>query len=619
MGIKRKLRLFDFFCLVAGSMISSGIFILPGLVYLKIGPLISIAYLIAGLLVIPTLFSKMELSSAMPNSGGEYFFFDRSLGAGLGTLTGMAAWFSLAIKSAFALLGIGVFMTVLFPSISYSQVKLITIFFCLFFMVINMIITKHSLKLHSWLVIVIITILALFLFFGSGNIKLDNFSNFNHSSTRDLFATVGLIFIAYCGLNRIVSKAGKKRIHNNNLTLTTIFVFLIVTILYTLVVYVTVGVLGDHLLKANSSATLTPISDAAQVFGGQIGKLLLAIAALLAFISIGNAGFSAASRIPFAMSRAKLLPVFFSRVNKDYHTPHHAIVVTVILMIAAISVLDLELLVKTASTICLILFSLTNLSLIIMRESHIQSYQPEFKAPLYPWLQVIAILIYCFLIFEMGKISLMISGIFLLLCLIWYQLYSKIHSNRENSLINLIRKIKSSELDSFELEAELREIIMERDSIQQERFNQLIERCPVIDIQDRETKEEFFARVAYELNNTLDCGEREIFYKLMTRESERSTLITHNLAIPHIILTGEYRFEILLVRSRQGVYFSERFPNVKIIFIVTGSKDERNFHLRALAKIIQIVQQPDFQEKWLNAQNVDALRDIILLANRPRH
>ncbi|MDP8211393.1 MAG: amino acid permease [Candidatus Stygibacter australis] len=619
MKLKKELGLFDVFSIAAGAMISSGLFILPGLAYLKVGPIVFIAYLLAGILVIPSLFCKAELATAMPKAGGDYFFINRSMGSGLGTIAGMAAWFSLAFKSAFALLGIGAFSTILFPSITYNQVKLIALFFCILFMFLNMVSARHSGKLQSILIIGLLIILTLFIIFGIGKVQLSNFSNFNRGSTRDLFATAGLIFISYSGLTKIASIAEEIKNPNKNLPLGMIITFIVVTLLYVLVVFITVGISGDKLINSAGIPSLTPISDAARLFSGNLGMLIMAVAALLAFISTGNAGIMAASRIPFAMSRDRLLPKFFSRINKEYQTPHFSIIMTVLIMVFVIIFLDLELLIKTASTISLILFAMINLAVIIMRESHIQNYQPKFRSPLYPWLQVTAIVVYGFLIFEMGSTPLLISSAFLIISYIWYHLYGKIRSNRESALLYLIRRIKSSELDSAELELELKEIILERDSIQQDRFDMIIEKCPILDMIDKESKEEFFARVAGVLNDSLTCGEREIYHKLISREEESSTVLTPILAIPHIILSGEKRFEILLARSHRGVYFSETAPAVKIIFVIAGSKDERQFHLKSLAAIAQIVQQHDFQEKWLNAQNVDSLRDIILLADRYRN
>ena len=154
--LKRELGLLDVFCIASGAMISSGLFILPGLAYFSSGPAIVVAYLLAGILVLPSMLSKAELATAMPKSGGAYFFINRSMGAGFGTLAGIAAWFSLAFKSAFALVGIGAFASIIFPDISIFQIKLIAVVFCIIFMTINLIGTKHTGRLQIIMVLVLL-------------------------------------------------------------------------------------------------------------------------------------------------------------------------------------------------------------------------------------------------------------------------------------------------------------------------------------------------------------------------------------------------------------------------------------------------------------------------------
>ncbi|MCF7918807.1 MAG: amino acid permease [Candidatus Cloacimonetes bacterium] len=619
MGLKKELGLLEVFSIASGAMISSGLFILPGLAYMQIGPAAILAYFVAGILIIPSLFSKAELATAMPKAGGDYFFINRSMGAGPGTIAGITTWFSLAFKSAFALLGIGVFVAIIFPSISYNEVKLIALFFCLLFMILNVISTRHSGKLQIFLVLGLLLILVLYIIEGISKVEIHNLTPFNHGTSADIFATAGLIFISYGGLTKIASVAEEIKNPGKNLPLGMILSFIIVTAIYVLVVFVTIGVAGEKLILPNGEPSLTPISEAAGMFSGKTGMIILAIAGLMAFISTGNAGIMAASRTPYAMSKDKLLPGVLGKLNKEYNTPHYSIYFTVAFMMAVIVLLDLEMLVKTASAMMLLLFALINLSVIVMRESRIQNYQPSFKSPLYPWLQIIAIFLYLFLIFEMGIKVIVTVGIFIVLGYIWYAIYGKIRTNRESALVYLVKRIKSSELAAAELETELREIIMERDSIQHDRFDLLIEICPVLDIKEAISKDDFFARIAGLLSEKLSCGEREIFQKLTSREAESSTVILPDLAIPHLIVSGENRFEIALVRARKGIYFSEENPAVRTVFVIAGSPDERRFHLQALAAIAQIVQIPDFQEKWLQAQNEDSLRDVITLAQRSRH
>ena len=77
------------FAVSTGAMISSGLFVLPGLVYGKIGPAVIWAYVLAGIMVLPALFAKAELTTAMPKAGGSYFFIERSMGSAAGTILGV--------------------------------------------------------------------------------------------------------------------------------------------------------------------------------------------------------------------------------------------------------------------------------------------------------------------------------------------------------------------------------------------------------------------------------------------------------------------------------------------------------------------------------------------------
>ena len=106
--------------------------------------------------------------------------------------------------------------------------------------------------------------------------------------------------------------------------------------------------------------------------------------------------------------------------------------------------------------------------------------------------------------------------------------------------------------------------------------------------------------------------------KLMKREKESSTVLSPTLAIPHIIIEGEKKFSILLARCRKGIEFSKPQSPVYAVFVLIGSKDERQFHLRALSSIAQIVMDPRFEKKWMRARSRKALRDVIISADRKR-
>ena len=72
--LKKGLNLLDVFCIASGAMISSGMFILPGLAFAQAGPAVFVSYLLAGLLAMTGMLSQAELVSAMPKAGGDYFY-----------------------------------------------------------------------------------------------------------------------------------------------------------------------------------------------------------------------------------------------------------------------------------------------------------------------------------------------------------------------------------------------------------------------------------------------------------------------------------------------------------------------------------------------------------------
>ena len=103
--LKKELGLWDVFALCTGAMFSSGFFLLPGLAAADAGPSVVLAYLLAGILVLPAMLSVAELATAMPKAGGAYYFLDRALGPAFGAIGGVGSWMALVLKSAFALIG----------------------------------------------------------------------------------------------------------------------------------------------------------------------------------------------------------------------------------------------------------------------------------------------------------------------------------------------------------------------------------------------------------------------------------------------------------------------------------------------------------------------------------
>ncbi len=609
MQLKRDLGLLDVVAISCGAMLS-GLFILPGLAYAQTGPSLLLAFQIAGIMALTGMFSQAELVSAMPKAGGAYFFVSRSMGPTVGTVYGLITWLSLCLKSAVELLACAAIITFLLP----LPIWLVALLLCLVFMGINLVGVKEAGKIQVTFIVIILGALLLFMIFGVHNVRVHNYAPFVSQGYSGVMAAAGLLFMAFGGLLKVASIAEEVDHPGRTVPLGMIISVLIVLATYTLMIFAVVGMLPADVLSGSRS----PISTAAESFWGRPGYHVFALVAVLAILSAANAGILAASRYPLALSRDGLFPAPFRLINSRFNTPHISILGTGLLICAAIF-LKLETIVKAASAVLILTYMFSCVSVIIMRESGLQNYQPRFYSPLYPWIQVAGIFGFIAILIYMGSIGILIGLLVILFSIFLYWYYRGIGTEREFALLHLIERITDKDLTSHMLETELKDILHERDKITKDRFDLLIEGCSVFDIERPMTKDEFFELAAGEMAPHLKRTPREIKKRLVKRENESSTVLSPYLAIPHIIIEGRRSFDILLFRCRDGVRFSREAPEVKAVFVLMGTNDMRQMHLMSLAAIAQIVQDSDFEDRWLRAKSKEALRDIILLGKRRRN
>lgn len=569
MELKRELRLLDVFCVAAGAMISSGIFVLPGIAHARAGPGVILSYFLAGLL----------------------------------------NWFALALKSAFALIGMSAFVRL------FSGVGMLTagIGLTAVFTVVNLLGARQAVRFQVAMVLGLLLLMAGYIVQGLPRVNLENMTPFFPRGVGASVWTAGFVFVAYGGLLKISSIAEEVKDPVRNIPRGLILSLVVVMLLYTAMVFVTTGVLPGNRLDDS----LTPITDGAAAFAGPWGGRIMALAAVFAFVSTANAGILAAARYLLALGRDELLPGCFARISRRTRVPWVAVLVTG-LFVASSLLLPLDTLVEAASLIIILGFVLSCVCIIVLRESQVQNYRPGFRAPFYPFLQIAGILGFSLLVFKAGIHAFLIFSALFSVGLLSYWFYGRNRLRKDYALLHLVERLTSRELVTGTLEQELKEVVRDRDEIPSDRLDQLVATCPVLDMPRRVTAEQCFEEVAGKLAEALRMKPSELADKLLEREGESSTVLTPFLAIPHTVVPGEGSFGMALVRNREGILFGPGAEGVKAMFVLAGTRDERNFHLRALAGIAQTVQEPGFEKRWMNARGIEGLRDVLLLAKRVR-
>lgn len=608
MELKKQLGFLDVFCIASGAMISSGIFILPGVAFARIGPLVGVSYLIGGIVAFLGILAIVELSTAMPKAGGDYFFITRSLGPLIGTISGVLSWFALSLKSAFAVFGLGQVVQLLtgLPWLPVSAAAVAV------FVLLNIVGVDLASRFEVVLVLGLLAILGVYAAFGFPAIRPTRFTPPAPYGLNAIVSGAGFVFVSFGGLINVAGVSEEVRNPRRNLPAAILASVLLITVLYGVVMVVTVGVVpADEL-----SGSLTPIADAAGAFLGPVGIVLITVASVLAFLTTANAGIMSASRYPMALSRDGLLPPFAGRVSKRFNTPIWSVLGTGLFITAALF-LELEILVKAASTVILTTYVLANLAVIILRESRVQTYRPSFRTPLYPWLPGIGIVLFVVLIVDLGFDALEMALGFVALSALVYVLYGR-RSKRDFALLRLAERATNRQIARDGLEEELLAIIHNRDEVAVDEVDRLFEEAAVLDIPEPMERDELFALLAETLAERAGVPASIIRGLLEERERMGSTALTETVAFPHLVLPGSDAFVLVVARCAKGVRFSDGAPSVNAVFLLAGTMDRRTLHLRALAAIAQIIQSQEFDKRWGHARNESALRGLLLAGERRR-
>ncbi|MGB0486779.1 MAG: amino acid permease [Flavobacteriaceae bacterium] len=407
--LQRTLSLPGAIAVSVGGMLS-GIFVLPGLAVGITGSSVWLAFLVASLCILPAVLSKSELATAMPKSGGTYVYIERAFGPLFGTIAGIGLWLSLLLKSAFSLVGLSAYLYVLIE-VDASLTKGIALLALLFILLLNVFGVKKVEK--TQLIIVSISVLSLvgIIVFGTSSFDSNLLEPVFVDGSSGFITGVAFLYISYAGVTKIAAVAGEIKNPEKNLPRTMIFSLLLITTIYVFVALVLVGNVEASIL----STDIKPIHTLFQSIGGNALGYVAGAVGVITLLSMANSGVLASSRFPFAMGKDKLMPGFLGSVSSRFMTPVSAIITTSTLIALAILFLDVVKIAKLASAFKVLMFIFNELSVIVLRETNAQWYNPSFRSPLYPYVQLFGIFSGIVLLAYLGIMPLIsVFGVFVL-------------------------------------------------------------------------------------------------------------------------------------------------------------------------------------------------------------
>ncbi|WP_254862569.1 APC family permease [Halovivax gelatinilyticus] len=412
-----------------GTMIGAGIFVFPGLAAGEAGPAAAISFAIGAVIAMLVALPTSELATAMPRSGGGYFFISRSMDTAFGAIVGLGLWLGLVFASAFYLVGLGEYVAAVTAEVGIAvgpPPALLGVGFGIVLTVVSVAGTEHTAKIQNVVVIVLLVILTGFLTHGS----IDAVGFIGEPATTEsmvphgyvpMLTTAALVFTSYLGFAQVATVAGEIREPSRNLPVAMVGSVVLVGIFYVVTILVSTAILDSQSLEA---AGETAVVEVAREVAGLPGAVLILIGGLLATFSSANASILSSSRTVYALSRDALLPRRAGEVNLRFGTPHVALALAggPILVLTATG--QVRILAEVASFLHLVMYGLICVALVVLRRRSPEWYEPTFRAPGYPILPVAGGVSSFALIAFMDRVSIVIGTVIMCVAYLWYRYYA---------------------------------------------------------------------------------------------------------------------------------------------------------------------------------------------------
>jgi len=428
--LERTLGLSQALAIGTGTMIGAGIFVFPGLAAGEAGPAAMISFALGAVIAILVALPTSELATAMPESGGGYYFVSRALGSLLGCMVGLGQWLGLVFASAFYLVGFGYYLTDLCREIGLSvpvPVVGLALGAAILLTGVSITGTENTGDLQNWIVGSLLVILAGFL--GHGGLDVAGVFGreqvpeaFFPYGTLPVFTTAALIFTSYLGFVQIATVAGEIKNPSRNLPLSMIGSVVLVGALYVLTIFVSTSLLGSGTLSEMGE---TAVVNVGRALFGTFGAAALLGGGLLATLSSANASILSASRSIYALSRDRIVPEGVQRLNERYRTPHVALLLAGGPIMGLILYGRVEILAEVASLLHLFMYGLICVALLVLRWAEPDGYAPTFKCPGHPVVPALGAVASFGLVGFMNPLSIGLGGGILLASAGWYLYYAR--------------------------------------------------------------------------------------------------------------------------------------------------------------------------------------------------
>ncbi len=378
-GLKRVIGVRGFAATIINNTIGSGIYVLPAIVSIQMGPAGILGYLFCGAMLVTIMFCYTEIGSKIIATGGSYIYVETVFGKLAGFVVNWLYFFGWGILGSAAVVNvIADSLAVIFPAFVNPVVRgLLYIVLLGTMTVINIRGAKEGVRFVQYLTIIKLLPLFAIVLFGFSHIHAGNLHWDHLPSVKTTGETVLVLFFAFAGFETSLGVSGEIENPRRTIPRGILLGAAIIFISYILIQIVVQGVLGMQIQHFKDA----PLAAVANNIVGPIGATVILIATMISCFGNISGDVMATPRLLFAGANDGLFPKPLGKVHPKFATPYVAVIIySLLIFIFAVSG-GFEQLAVLASAALLLVYLGVVLATIKLRFKKIPSDENSFKMP----------------------------------------------------------------------------------------------------------------------------------------------------------------------------------------------------------------------------------------------
>ena len=410
----RVLGVKDILALGVGTIVSTSIFTLPGVVAAQhAGPAVALSFLAAAIVAGLVAFAYAEMAAAMPFAGSAYSWINVVFGEGFGWIAGWALLAEYFIAVAFVGSGLSANFRGLIEPLGITYPKalanpfgtdggVIDITAVVVIVLVGLLLSRGvstAARVQNILVTLKVLAVLTFIVVGATAIHASNYVPFipaHHVSAsgnqfggwQGIYAGVSMIFLSYIGFDSVAANSAEAKDPQRTMPRGILGSLVIAVVLFVGVALVLVGMFKYSKYANNAE----PVGWALRQSGHEIVATVVQGIAVVGMFTALIGMMLAGSRLIYSFGRDGMLPKWLGQLNKN-NLPNHALIVLTIVAVIVGSLFPFAFLSQLISAGTLIAFMFVSLGIYRLRPREGKDIpDPSFKMPWYPVMPALAFL-----------------------------------------------------------------------------------------------------------------------------------------------------------------------------------------------------------------------------------